>query len=111
MDQFYGDGLGKWEANRAFADLVERKVVLKRRDHAICGGIERVVFFPACEKDQAVAMQFLGGNLVGNHFLGFGHSPADGAAHPLECFLHRFGLRGDILIHRLEIGLGHWVRQ
>lgn len=56
-------------------------------------------------------MQFLGGNLVGNHFLGFGHSPADGAAHPLECFLHRFGLRGDILIHRLEIGLGHWVRQ
>src|SRR5439155_24993691 len=46
-------------------------------------------------------------DLLRDNFLGSGHSFADSVPHALEYALHGLGMRGDVLVHGLEVGLGH----
>src|SRR5205085_11382565 len=68
---------------------------------------ERVVLPPPGEIQYRATMQFVRGDLVRDPFLGRGHSLADGAPHAFEYVLHGLGLRGDVLVDGLELGLGH----
>jgi len=52
-------------------------------------------------------MQFVGGDLVRDHFVGLGNGLADGAPHALEYAPNFFGLRSDVLVNGFKVGLGH----
>jgi hypothetical protein len=45
--------------------------------------------------------------LVRDHFLGSGQGLADGVPHTFEYALNGLGLRGNVLVHRLKVCLGH----
>ena len=107
LDQLRGDGPREREADRALVDLVRCKVVLERRDDVIGGGVERIVLPPSSEIEHWVTVQFVRGDLVRDHFLGSGQGLTDDVPHAFEYALHGLGLRGDVLVHGLEVGLGH----
>src|SRR6476469_2980389 len=65
------------------------------------------MLLPPSEIDHAIAVQFVGGNVVGDCFHGSRHGLADGVAHALENALHGLGLCGDVVVHGLDWGLGH----
>src|SRR5882762_142562 len=108
-DQRHRNGLRERKADRALADPVGCKFVLEGIGDATGGGIERVVLFPPGEIKYGIAAQFERGDLVTDHFLGAGHGLADGAADALQDCLHVFGLRRDVFVYGLEIGLGHRI--
>jgi hypothetical protein len=105
FDQFHGDGLEEREPDGALTDLVQCKVGLERFDDALGGGVERVVLFPPSEEEHAITVQFVRRDLVGNGLLGSGQGLADSAPHAIEYALYAIGLRGDVFVNRLEIGL------
>jgi hypothetical protein len=84
FDQLHGYALREREADRAPADLVRCKVVLERRDNLIGGGVERVVLPLPSEIEHRATLQFIGEDLVRDHFLGAGHSLPNGDSHSLE---------------------------
>ena len=86
---------------------VRAELVLERGDKAIVGRVEGVVFFPPGEVDHSLAGQFERRDLVRDRFLRSGHGLADGDPHALEYALRGLGLRGDVLVYGLEVGLGH----
>src|SRR6266446_10185546 len=80
---------------------------LQRRDQATGGGIERVVLLPPGEIHHVAAVQLEGGDLVADAFIGAGQGLADGAADALQDRLFAFGVRRNVLVYGLEVGLGH----
>jgi len=107
FDQLHGDRLGKREADRSLADLVRREFILEGRHDMSRGGIERVVPPPRGEIEHRAAVQFVRGDVVRDNFLSLGQGMTDTAPHAIEDTPHRLGLRRDVLIHGLELGLGH----
>lgn len=95
------------EADGALVDVILCKLVRERRDEAFAGGVERIVLLPTSEIEYAVSQQFVGGNLIRDHFLGSWYGLADTVPQAVEKRPHGFGLRGDVLVNGLDVGLGH----
>jgi len=63
------------------------------------------VLLPPSEIEHRAPCSLYVGIFVRNYFLGAGHSLADCGSHPLKYALHDLGLRGDVLVHGLEVVL------
>jgi len=63
------------------------------------------VLLPPSEIEDDATVQLVCGNLVRDHFLGSRHSLAYSAPHAPQYALHGLGLRGNVLVNGLEIGL------
>ena len=83
-DQLRGNWLGEREADGGLLNLVSCELVLKLREESRAGGVERVMPFPGGKIEDGDAVQFIRGDLIGDHFLGGGQGFADGGANALE---------------------------
>jgi len=103
---FTGTGWDSGKRIGALIHLVRCKLILERRDHACGGGIERVVLLPPGEIEHRATVQFVRGDLIRDYFLGSRTALADGVPHAREYALRGLGLRGNVFVHGLEVGLG-----
>src|SRR5262245_14478239 len=71
-DQLHGDGLRECKADSVFSNLVWREVVLERSQYASGRRIKRIVLLPPGKIEHWSNLQFVCGDLVGDHFLGLG---------------------------------------
>src|SRR5262249_714596 len=98
---------GEREADCALADLVRCKLALERRHNTLGCGVERVVLLPPSEIEHGATVQFIRWDLVRDHLIGSGQGLTDGAPHAPKYALHGLGLRGNVLVHGLNVALGH----
>src|ERR1035438_7921849 len=88
-------------------DLVRCKLRLKCRYYLLRSGVDRIVLLPHSKIKRATTVQRVCGHLIRDDFLGSRCGLADGAAHAPEYALHGLGLRSNVLVDGLQVGLGH----
>lgn len=109
LDKFHRYGFREGEPDRAFVDLVWLKFLTESRDEGIARRIKGIMFLPAREIQYGSTIQFVSGDVVGDHFLRLRDGLADCASNALEDPLRGRWLRGDVVLDRVEGDLSHWL--
>jgi hypothetical protein len=103
-DELGGDGLIEGELEGALVDFAGGERVSEGFEETLCGGVEGVVVLPGGAVEEALAVEFPGGHVVGNGFFGSGDGFADGGADAVEGLAGGWGLGVDVVVDGLEGG-------